>query len=76
MRYFSQAMHRAGCDHHSDGGKAARGDRRANISVGICMVRQASELLNGQIGLVSQGAFAGLRDNQMGLDLECARYLQ
>jgi hypothetical protein len=40
------------------------------------MIRHASELLNGQLGLVSQGAFASLGDDQVGLNLEFARNLQ
>ena len=64
MSYFSQAMHRAGCHHHPEGGKAARRDSSSNISVGIRVVRHASELLNGQIGLVSQSTFTCLRDDQ------------
>jgi hypothetical protein len=76
MGYFSQAMHRAGRDHHPDGGKASRRDSCSNISVGIRVVRHASELLNGQIGLVSQSTFASLRDDQMGLNLKYTRHLQ
>ena len=76
MRDLSQAVHRAGCDHHSDGGKASRRDRCADISVGISMVRHATELMNAQVGLVSQSPFAGLGDHQMGLELESTRHLQ
>jgi hypothetical protein len=76
MSYFSQAVHRAWRDHHPDGGEASRRNGSSDISVGICVIRQTSELGHGHIGLVTQGAFARLCYDQMGFNLQCARHLQ
>jgi hypothetical protein len=76
MGYFSQAVHRARCDHHPDSGEASRRDGSADVGVRICVVRHAPEFAHGHISLVTQSAFACLRDNQMGLNLQCTRYLQ
>lgn len=76
MGYRGEAVHRAGRDHHADSGEASRCDGGADIGVGICVIRHASEIVHGHVGFVTQSAFARLGDDEMGLKLEGARYLQ
>ena len=40
------------------------------------MIRHFSQSLDSQIGLVSQGPFASLCNDQMGLDVQCTCRLQ